>query len=179
MNPNQPDIQDQNIPIFIKLHSLPNFTKDRTTLRNIFNEHLQPTSDDKKIKILPYFKPTKLASFFSTRQPKPIIQQSRVVYQFSCLEEGCKARYVGYTTCTIAQRAQRHRYKTSSIYKHYGEDHNCLPPNPDNFCHQFSILHRSHQPTELRIAEALLIKNLNPFINVKFNEMSNFLNLYR
>ena len=43
----------------------------------------------------------------------------------------------------------------------------------------FSILRNFSDPTELRIVDAILIKETSPTINIKYNEMSNLINLYK
>ena len=83
-----------------------------------------------------------------------------------------------YTACRLEARARQHRYKTSSIYKHYIEDHQ-LSQVPDDHIENFSILHKKNDVTDLKIIEAILIKQCNPFINVKYNEFSFFSNLFR
>ena len=178
ITPTDPVSEGDSTQVFVRIHSLPNFTRNSVTLRKILHEHVKPSGQNRTIKPLFYFKPRKLLSFFSTRPIKSTSQQSRVVYQFTCSEGSCNATYLGYTTCTISNRARNHRYN-SSIRKHYETDHDCMPPPHDTFVNQFSILEKYRSRTELRIAEALLIKQFNPIINVKFNEMSNFFNLYK
>ena len=53
-----------------------------------------------------------------------------------------------------------------------------IPPPFDNFKPNFSIEYSDTNPTKLRIAEAIFIKTANPFINVKYNELLDFLKLF-
>ena len=147
-------------------------------LRSIVKEHVKPADNNKSIRLHAYFKPFKLKSMFPTRPRKNAPHTSHVVYQFSCNLDGCNASYIGYTTCTMERRAKQHRYKGSGIHDHLKIDHE-MSTIPNNIIDQFKVIHKSSDKINLRIAEALLIKLNNPYINVKFNEMSNFLNVYR
>ena len=50
---------------------------------------------------------------------------------------------------------------------------------PDAYINNFSILQIFSDHKELHIAEAILIKEKSPIINIKYNEMSNVINLYK
>ena len=72
-----------------------------------------------------------------------------------------------------------HRDKKSAIYKHFFADH-LTPMYPiPKFESDFKVLCKIYQDiVKIMLAEALLIRMLNPHISVKFNEMSIFLNLH-
>ena len=53
-----------------------------------------------------------------------------------------------------------------------------LPPNFDSIKDNFEVIFRSNDHLDLRIAEAIKIKSNNPFINVKYNELYDFLGLF-
>lgn len=172
--------QQNYINFFVKLTNIKNFDKDNKQLKSIIKEHVKPTNNDNKIKIIAYFKPTKLSSCFSTRRRMDMLQRSHVVYQFRCPMDSCSASYLGYTTNTLATRAQQHRYKSSKIQTHISTDHSDSPNIPaDTFINSFSILYSYNNPTDLKIVEAIAIREQNPFINVKYNEYSNYLNIYK
>ena len=58
-------------------------------------------------------------------------------------------------------------------------DHHRRTPEPHVFISQFEVLHTFTNAINVKIAEAIEIKLKNPFINVKYNEYSNILNLYK
>ena len=58
------------------------------------------------------------------------------------------------------------------------DDHNDAPPKYDQLIRSFSILYSSSEIFSVKIAEAIFIKNLKPHINVKYNELYDFLRLY-
>ena len=115
---------------------------------------------------------------FSTRTKQPENSRNNVVYQYDCSQDRCKASYVGYTTNALNVRVKQHRYESSSIYQHLARDHSMLPPIFDLFVNDFKILYSFQDSLTLRIAEAIHIKNTNPFINVKYNELYDFLSLF-
>jgi len=170
---------DKNIILYVKLEDLSCFKKDERLLKNIVSEHVIPTDKQYNIKLLSYYKPFKISSLFSTRPKRTGLQKSNVVYRFNCQEDGCNASYIGYTTNTLLKRCNQHRYNPSSIYRHYNSDHNRPVPISSLFSTQFSVIHSYNNINELRIAEALCIRENRPYINVKYNEMSCCVNLYR
>ena len=105
--------------------------------------------------------------------------RSHVVYKYTCPKVGCNATYIGYTTCKLRKRAQQHRYKSSSISKHHSMEHSDDPSIPQDFFEDFTIIHKADDITNLRTLEAIYIKEENPQINVKFNELSNHMNLFK
>ena len=104
--------------------------------------------------------------------------RSNVVYKFTCNEGTCNASYYGYTTQTLRNRVKQHRRQESSIYQHYTHDHNILPPSYDEIIQLFSIEFQSSELYNLKVAEAINIKTLRPFINVKYNELYDVLKLF-
>ena len=166
------------ITFYVRLNNLHTMKLDEKTLKNILHHHVIPTNKDRQIKLISYFKPVKLCSFFSTRPFRTDLEKASVVYQFSCTEAGCQASYIGHTTCTLKRRGLQHKYSTSAIYKHFINDHS-FTNVPASYLDNFTILHRLTNSHELRITEAILIKEISPIINVKYNEMYNTLNLYR
>ena len=167
------------IKFFVRLFSIRNFNKQKQTLQCIIKEHIKPVNQQQQIHLHAYFKPFKLSSSFTTRKRQDPLQQTHVVYQFQCSNDGCHASYLGYTSCKLERRANQHRYAASSIYKHYKEDHDQPPPPLNTIKQCFSILYKFNNINELKIIEAIAIREKLPFLNIKYNEMSNFLNIYK
>ena len=53
-----------------------------------------------------------------------------------------------------------------------------LPPLRDEPVKSFSFLYSSPDLRSVKIAEAILIKNNEPKLNIKYDEMRDFLSLY-
>ena len=128
--------------------------------------------------LMTYFRPNKISAQFTTRLRAGNINRTNVVYQYKCFFDGCNSSYVGYTAQTLKNRISQHRYKSSSIWKHLKYDHGVDIPHFDDFARCFTIVFASNIVRNLRIAEAILIKSNKPAINVKFNELYDFLKLY-
>ena len=169
----------EHIQFYVHLPNLLTFNTDKKTLNNILTSHLTPTDNNNTIFLHAYFKPFKLSALFSTRDKPATKDKTNVVYQFQCSQQGCQALYIGYTTNSLSTRCKQHRYKQSNIYMHYFYDHQSLPPTLDDFINNFTILHSFNNVIDLKLAEAIEIRKNNPFINVKYNENYNLLNLFK
>ena len=166
------------IDFYVRFFNLSNFNSDSKSLEKILKTHVASADSNKCIRLRPYYVPYRISSMFSTRTRVPGIERSNVVYQFKCKEQHCNAAYVGYTTNKLSTRIKQHRYKSSSIYKHFCFEHSMIPPKFDIFSNSFSIVHSDLKSINLRISEAIVIKKLNPFINVKYNELYDFLKIF-
>ena len=175
---NNSDESTVPIDFYVRLFNLSNFKSDTKLLEKILQTHVRSREPNKPIRIRPYYRPFKISSLFSTRPKVPNLEKSNVVYQFLCPESRCNASYIGFTTNRLSTRIKQHRYKSSSIYKHFYFDHSMLPPQFQNFSQNFECLFSDFNSTNLRISEAIFIKTQNPFINVKYNELYDLLKLF-
>ena len=162
----------EKITFYYETKNIYKIKEEEKSLKAIIKQHLKPIDNNTDIDINTYYRPKKLSSQFTTRKNTDI---SHVVYQFFCSERDCKSRYIGYTTNTLKTRAQQHKYKPSKIHTHLNTDHNIN--GIGDISNNFKILYRSNDFGDLRIAEALLIRQYLPEINIKYNEISNILNI--
>ena len=160
------------------LQNLSNFTAKSIEIKSIVKSHVKSSLPDKEVEVVTYFRTYKMSSCFSTRNKCPEQDRSRVVYQFSCPEPACNAAYVGYTTQTLINRAKQHRYRESSISKHFTIDHKKTVPHINDLITQFNILYSSNEKIKLKIVEAIIIKSERPFINVKHDVLYDLLRLF-
>ena len=174
---NETQLEPSLISFYCHIDNLHTFNSDRKTLKSIITQHIKPCNNS-TIRFIPYFVPYKLSSCFSTRLPVAASSRAGVVYQFQCNEDSCKATYVGYTTNDLTTRCRQHRYNPSSIYMHFLHDHHMSPPPINDLIQQFSVLYQDNNHFNLKIVEAIKIKELNPIINVKYNDFYNILKLY-
>ena len=148
-------------------------------MKNIVTHHVSPTAPNEKVNVITYYKPLKLASKFSTRVRPQTPEKSRCVYQFTCPKQSCHdVKYIGYTNQRLSSRVKQHRRNTSSIYKHYIDSHDDIPPKFDEFLESFTIVYKGTNMLSVKIAEAIFIKHYKPIINVKYNELYDFLGLF-
>ena len=172
------DANSDSIQYYVRLHNLSSFSSDSKLIRNIIKTHVKPVDSSKIVSLMPYHRPLKLSSKFSTRIKHACPKRVNVVYQFNCPEPRCNAVYIGYTTCTLLSRCKRHRYKSSGISQHYNHDHSMFPPNHDQLINNFKNFHSFPNKMDLQLAEAFEIKSKNPIINVKYNELLSMLGLF-
>ena len=175
----QPTPKRSTVDFFIEMQSLPTLRNDRKVVKKIISEHVKSTDESSSIQVHTFYKPYKLSSHFSTRPHSNPLNRSSVVYRFECPEVSCNATYIGMTTCKLLKRCKQHRYKESSIFKHFTIDHDIPPPSPNSIPDSFSIIQSYNNKIDLKIAEALFIKDENPIINIKYNECSQFFNVFR
>ena len=108
--------------------------------------------------------------------PANIICSDRfLVYKFSC--NLCDAFYIGQTNRPISKRYNEHKRdltnknKKNALYEHGSKVHNFSDITISHF--DIDILDRSQNAVDCRLAEARLIKTLQPGINRK-HELPNF-----
>ena len=168
----------EKVCFFVKLDCVSTFTDDTRRLRGLIVKHVVARRPNDKVELTTYYRPYKLASCFSTRSRPCDADRSGVVYRYTCNEISCNDIYYGYTTQRLSTRAQQHRYGGSSIREHFITDHDKLPPKLVDFLPNFEVIYSHEDTLNLRIAEAILIKNDKPVINVKYNELYDFLKLF-
>ena len=106
----------------------------------------------------------KIGQDVKVREIKPqIVNQQSVVYRFQC--DLCDAGYVGYTHGHLHTRVDGHRQKTSSICKHYHEQHGGEVPK--DLLKRFSILKKCRNKFDCLVNEMLFIRDLKPTLNVQ------------
>ena len=87
-----------------------------------------------------------------------------MVYQYTCSKAGCHSsnqnQYIGYTTGTLKERMIQHQ----SIKKHHSNLHKSKIGYKD-ILKDIKILCKKNNKQELVLAEALLIKEMKPYLN--------------
>ena len=137
-------------------------------LKNIIKKHVK---SENEIKLCIFYKNRKLKNLLIRNQPaRNFLQgdQSNVVYQFKCPEDGCStvsSLYIGYTTCTLKKRMIEHSY--SGAIRTHGQDEHGKRFSKEEIMNNVSIAKKDSCPQNLRILEALLIKKHRPNINRK------------
>ena len=86
-------------------------------LKKIVSDHVKPANEGDIISLKIYYKNKKLKNLFIRNKSaiKEVSDRHHVVYLYSCNQEGCNSsKYIGYTTCTVAERFRMHT-QTGSI----------------------------------------------------------------
>ena len=169
-----------SVKFYVQFYNLSNFKANTSSLRNILTAHVKPTDPNSELKIIPYYKPKKISSMFSTRHRETADEdRCNVVYTFNCKEDTCNASYYGYTTQKLGKRIKQHRQASSSIYKHYSDDHGMdEPPLYDTLRGCFTVSFADNDACTLRIVEAIYIKQHKPVINVQNKQFGDIIRLF-
>ena len=141
------------------------YKMDEIKLNNIISKNLKAADENKKIKLVIYYKTKKLKNLLVKNNPrKPILAEDHhVVYQYTCKEDRCNSidsKYIGYTTTTLKSRMVQHK----SIKSHLKKEHK-RNIGYKEILDNIKVIFRSPFVTDLLIAEALLIKKHKPSIN--------------
>ena len=109
--------------------------------------------------------------------PPTQLQQTNLIYKFTCpLPHSQAAEYVGFTQTTLSRRFTAHG-QNGSIYQHFLLDHNQKPRRED-LTENTTIISKSPNRYRLAIKEALLILKIGPSINRQFDNFTNILKLF-
>ena len=131
----------------------------RKRIKNLF----EGVCDNLKV----VFSTTKVHDYFVTkdRTPKPLL--SNVVYQFTCLRDS-SIQYIGFTNRSLKVRAHEHlRTGTTAISDHLTV---CTKCENGATLESFKILKQCRNDQDTRIFEALLIKKINPVLNLSLKK---------
>jgi hypothetical protein len=113
--------------------------------------------------IQPVFISHKIERDLKSREVKPpVVNQQSLVYHFKC--DLCDAGYVGFTRRHLHQRVDEHKNPSSSIGKHFREEHSLAPKDLTN---NFSILKKCTTKFDCLIFEMFFIHELRPSLNVQ------------
>ena len=139
------------------------YKQEEINLKHIIFKNVAPI-ENHDLKLLIYYKNSKIRNLFIRNSPKKIIDH-HIVYQYKCPKGECQppATYIGYTTTTLKQRMTTHS-QTGSIASHNQEKHK-IKIRTNNILENTTVLFHSPEKSDLLIAEALLIKQKSPIIN--------------
>ena len=141
-----------------------NHISDERHLRKIIEDNITPVNPEKRIKLQIYYRNRKLQSLFIRNRLHRSKADSRVVYQYNCTQDGCNSvSYIGCTICSLAKRFYTH-VQTGAIRHHNHQVHNTKPLTQE-LLSSTQVLYRNPHQQDLLIAEALLIKEHQPYLN--------------
>jgi hypothetical protein len=103
---------------------------DERVLQSIIHNNTKSTTDNGKIKLLIYYKNKKIQNLLMNNNPckkSGLLQETNVVYKFSCNKEGCRLlqniNYIGLTSTTLSRRLTCH-LQSGGPKNHMREAHN-------------------------------------------------------
>ena len=132
---------------------------------NIVKTQLKDLSIKLQTTIQPVFVSRKIGQDLQECENKPqLVNQQCVVYQFKCnlCDTGS---YVGYTRGHLHVRVDGHKSTSSSVRKHYDNDHAGAVPEDLLSC--FKVIKKCRNKFDCLVNEMLYIKQLTPSLNVQ------------
>ena len=132
---------------------------------NIVKTQLKDLSIKLQTTIQSVFVSRKIGQDLKECETKPqLVNQQCVVYQFKCnlCDTGS---YVGYTRGHLYARVDGHKSTSSSVCKHYDNDHAGAVPEDLLSC--FKVLKKCMNKFDCLVNEMLYIKQLTPSLNVQ------------
>ena len=172
--------KQQQIPIYYESQMHNNYKIEERTIKDIVYNNTKCVDRDNKLNLIIYYKSPKTANFVIKNNMSPIttkLQQSNVVYKFSCpLPHSQAVEYVGLCTTTLSRRLTYHG-QDGSIHKHFKNYHNSKPTR-EQLTENTVIIDKASDRYRLTIKEALHIIKTGPLINKQYDNFSNILKLY-
>ena len=102
----------------------------------------------------------KVSQYFSLKDKTPKDLKAKCVYKFTCSDDQ-NLFYIGKTIRHLAVRSSEHLKGKSAVYEHVRNCAKCNEASIENF----KILNTGNSDLEIKILEALQIKQLKPILN--------------
>ena len=167
--------KDKYINVFFRNQMSDKHKIEEREIQKIFKQHIVSNEEGKETKLNIYYKNRKLKNIF-IRNSTQNTSNHNVIYEYVCNKEPCNSAhtcYIGHTTVTIKERFKQH----ASVKQHFQLIHKSnitgsqMLPN-------VNIINRSNNKNDLKILEALLIKEHNPVINRQVDDFNRTLKIF-
>jgi hypothetical protein len=167
----EPETDANVTTIYYENQMTSGYKADERILHSIVHNNIVNVTNN-KIKLLIYYKNKKIQNLVMNNNPckkTGVFQETNVVYKFSCNREGCRLLpnmdYIGLTTTTLSRRLTCH-LQSGGPKNHLMEAHNeTITRTVLEEC--TSVVMRCPDANRLAIAEALIIKDRTPAINLQ------------
>ena len=148
--------------------------REEHALKTIAVKNIQSVLPVERMSVKVYYKSAKLGSVFGPK--RNFSGMDHLVYEHKCPDRTCNgsATYVGYTLQDPSKRISQHK-QSGSIKEHINKIHNFSIPLDNN---SFNIMFKCSEKHTLQIAEALLIKEHRPLINIQTNNFTRTLHIF-
>ena len=166
------------IPIYYHNQMHGNYKLDERVIRDIIRENTYCKDANQELKLIVYYtnkKTFNLVMKNNLMSKHSTLQQTNVIYQFSCPHPHSKAeKYIGMTQTTLSRRLTMHA-QAGSILQHFINEHQ-TKPSRNILTENTTIIAKARNRYKLAIKEALLILSNAPSIN---RQEDNFLNILK
>ena len=146
------------------------YKTDERVMKNIVYSNVKCKNPNDSLKMIIYYKSAtvkSLASRNNNSPPIPPLQQTDLIYEFTCKKDECEHlpnnSYVGMTTTTLSRRLTMH-LNSGGPKTHLNTTHNenLTRINLEN---DTKIIRKEPDHNRLKILEALIIQEKRPVIN--------------
>ena len=179
--PSARDDKQEEIKFFFQNQMTSNYKMDERILKELFNKHVSPASENDKIGLHIYYRTKKLSNLIIKNRVWQNTNQdlrNHVVYQYLCDKAECNfSTYIGYTTCSLFERFKMHT-QTGSIIKHLKEKHKISKVPRRDLLDNTTVLTHDKDKRKLVILEALLIKEKRPSLNSQAEGSDSILKIF-
>lgn len=170
-----------HIPIYYESQTHPNYKTEERVIKNIILNNTECQKVDHKLQVVVYYKNKKTSNLVMKNNLSPplkYLEQTNVIYKFSCsLSHSQATEYIGFTQTTLSQRLTSHR-QSGSIHNHFKTAHN-IKPTREQLTDNTRVIARARDRYRLAIKEALVILEETPIINKQFDNFTNVLKLHK
>ena len=164
LTPTTRENKSKYIQLYFKGQMSCHYKTEEKHLQRTIQKHVISVDPDKSVKLSIYYRNTKLSNLLIRNKTtnSTTSDKHHVVYLYKCNYEECNfSKYVGYTTCTLAERFRTHR----SVRRHLEEHHNRRRVPVQELLECVEVLRSNTDKRRLKMMEALLIKEMKPGIN--------------
>ena len=144
-----------------------NYKIEETQLQKIIQNNLKTVREEDEIKLYIYYRNKKLKNLVMRNRYQPPMEDSHVVYKYTCTKEECNSSekcYIGYTEMTIKDRMRNHG-QHGSIIEHLREEHSIQKVKTKELMESVTVIGRANTKQDLLLLEALHIKQNKPALN--------------
>lgn len=161
------NLNTNKIELFYRNQMSSSYKHEEKQLRKIIKENVNPVAPSTQVQLRIYYRNRKLSNLFIKNSPRNDSSDFNVVYQYTCPSEQCQLAhtYIGYTECTLKQRMTYHC--TCGSIKNHNKTAHQKKICTKELLESTTILRKESNKEELMIAEALLIKEKKPTINLQ------------
>ena len=169
------------LPIYYESQMHANYKTEERIIKKIIYDNTKCINPDNKLELRIYYRNKKTSQLImrnNLNPPPSCLQQTNVVYEFTCpMSHSQVTKYIGFTQTTLSQRLTSHG-QNGSIWNHFKEIHNNKPTR-EQLTNNTNIIAKSKDRLRLAIKEALLITDKKPEINKQYNNFTNILRLHK
>jgi hypothetical protein len=148
--------------------------KEERIMKEIIRKGVKSTTPNQNINLIIFYKTKKTSELLIKNSPKPTenpLQQSSVVYMYTCPHEGCnlQCKYIGMTSTKLTRRLTCH-LQSGAPRNHMRQAHDITLTREmlnKNTC----IIDKTQDSRRLQILEAIHIRIERPTMNTQITEL--------